>query len=152
MRRWRARDERFAVLALGVGLMITTAACTSTSEDEGRATTSTTTTTITAAASLDGAVASWVAADGSLKYLGLCPADFDPDYPLDGICSVPLSVSDDRSVQGLGPPFSEITAYLLLERRDDGWSVIDAYSPASPYDLTDAPDWVPTDRERTPSP
>ncbi|HEX4868578.1 MAG TPA: hypothetical protein VFV32_13275 [Acidimicrobiales bacterium] len=108
--------------------------------DEAETSSSTTT---SVALTQEEAIAAWVQAQGSGRYLGVCPSDFDATFPLDGVCSVALSTTAERSVQGLGPPFSEVTAFLLLEGGDGGWTVADTFVAPGPYDLTGAPDWLP---------
>jgi hypothetical protein len=108
------------------------------------ATTTTTTSTTVEPASLEEALAAWAAAEDVDPYLGPCPVEFDESFPLEGICSVELESEEGRTVQGLGPPFSEIVVYLQLEEGAEGWAVADEYAPAEPYDLSDAPSWVPS--------
>lgn len=148
-------------MAAGVSLLVAASGCgddsdgTDTGNTAGASTTSTaeiasSTTTATTSApgttvtptSLEQALAAWVAGSGS-AYLGACPQDFDEAFPLDGLCSVELEANDGRSVQGVGPPFSEIVAYVLLEEDLAGWAVLDDYAPTDPFDLGDAPVWVP---------
>lgn len=124
----------------GASTTTTTEASSSTSS-----TSTTMTTTTTRAPSEEAAIGAWIEARPDGPYLGPCPVDFDPEFPLEGLCSVPLAADADRSVQGVGPPFSEVTVYLLLDRGEDGWAVVDDYAPAEPYDLSDAPEWVPNE-------
>jgi len=141
------------VLVVGALVLGGLAACgdddeapiTTTTTTEASSTTSSTSTTTTAAParSEDAAISAWIEARPGGPYLGPCPVDFDPEFPLEGLCSVQLSADGDQSIRGIGPPFSEILAYLLLEGGEDGWAVVDTYAPADPYDLSDAPDWVP---------
>lgn len=138
----------------GVLVLVSFAACgdsegsdgsdaSSSTTAEASSSTSSTSTTTTRARSEDLAISAWVAAHPGGPYLGPCPVDFDPEFPLEGLCSVQLAADEAQSVQGLGPPFSEVTVYLLLDGGEDGWAVLDTYAPAEPYDLSDAPDWVP---------
>ncbi len=143
-------------IAVGVATILL-AGCSS--SDDGADSTTTSSSSITSPSSttvapsstppplttIDDALASWLAADPDLAdvagYLGACPSEYDPSYPLDGFCSVEQQVGAGRAVYGLGPPFSEIVAYVLLEESDDGWQVSDRYLPADPYDLSEAPGW-----------
>ncbi len=137
----------------GVLIVASFAACGDDGDDGAPATTTTeassstssTTTTATLAPSEEAAVGAWIEARPGGPYLGPCPVDFDPEFPLEGLCSVPLAADDGQSVQGVGPPFSEITLYLLLDGGEDGWAVVDTYAPTEPYDLSDAPEWVPNE-------
>jgi len=106
--------------------------------------TTTSTSTTVAPASLEEVLAAWAEAGDVGPYLGPCPVEYDESFPLDGFCSVELEAEEGGTVQGLGPPFSEIVVYLQVVEGVDGWAVADEYAPAEPYDLSDAPGWVPS--------
>ncbi|MGV3758887.1 MAG: hypothetical protein ACO1PW_05000 [Actinomycetota bacterium] len=76
------------------------------------ASTSTTegTTTEGPPSTVEDALAVWAESQASTTYLGPCPTDFNESFPLDGFCSVELAMETERTIQGLGPPFSEIVA------------------------------------------
>jgi hypothetical protein len=44
------------------------------------------------------------------------------------LCSAPVGEFEGKEVHGIGRPASEVETYLLLERRDNGWRVVDAHS------------------------
>lgn len=145
-----ARRSRVVAAAALLAVIGWATGCGDDETESGSATTAETssttasTSTSDAPASLEEALGAWAEAEDLGRYLGPCPADFDESFPLDGVCSVELDRTEDRTVHGLGPPFSEIVVYLQLEEGTGGWAVADEYAPAEPYDLSDAPDWVPS--------
>ena len=88
------------------------------------------------------AIRRWIATGSGDTYLGPCPEEPGTDPPDEGLCSVERGTVEAGTAFGLGPPFSEIVTYVLVEEEGDRWLVADVYSPSQPYDLSDAPAWV----------
>ncbi|MFG2104059.1 hypothetical protein ACGFJ5_26060 [Micromonospora echinaurantiaca] len=86
-----------------------------------------------ASLSIDQAIARFVAEryGPDVKYLGRC-AVVEPAAR--GVCALPKATVDGGEVYGIGAPFSEIDAFLLLDDDAGGWRVVDSYVPDFPAD------------------
>ncbi|PWU52643.1 hypothetical protein DLJ47_18370 [Micromonospora sp. S4605] len=86
-----------------------------------------------ASLSIDQAIARFVAEryGPDVKYVGRC-AVVEPGAR--GVCALPKATVDGGEVYGIGAPFSEIDAFLLLDDDAGGWRVVDSYVPDFPAD------------------
>ncbi|MGS2612998.1 hypothetical protein ACVCAH_00460 [Micromonospora sp. LZ34] len=70
-----------------------------------------------------------------VRYVGRC-ADASPGAQ--GVCALHKATVDGAEVYGVGPPFSEIDAFLLLDEEAGGWRVVDSYVPDLPAEGSSA--------------
>ncbi|WP_088996452.1 hypothetical protein [Micromonospora echinaurantiaca] len=84
-----------------------------------------------ASLSIDQAIARFVAEryGPDVRYVGRC-AVVEPGAR--GVCALPKATVDGGEVYGIGAPFSEIDAFLLLDDDAGGWRVVDSYVPDYP--------------------
>lgn len=93
---------------------------------------------------VEQALARFVAAETygpDVRYVGRC-ADARPGAQ--GVCALHKATVDGAEVYAVGPPFSEIDAFLLLDEEAGGWRVVDSYVPDLPADgspARPAPGW-----------
>ncbi|MDO3703653.1 hypothetical protein Q3W71_18475 [Micromonospora sp. C28SCA-DRY-2] len=83
--------------------------------------------------SIDQAIARFVAEryGPDVRYVGRC-AVVEPGTR--GVCALPKATVDGGEVYGIGAPFSEIDAFLLLDDNAGDWRVVDSYVPDFPSD------------------
>ncbi|MCX4469585.1 hypothetical protein C5N14_00130 [Micromonospora sp. MW-13] len=60
------------------------------------------------------------------RFVGLC-ADAKPDPG--ALCAARRATVDEGEVYGIGAPYSEVDAFLLMRRDAGGWRVVDSYVP-----------------------
>jgi hypothetical protein len=79
------------------------------------------------------AVAAFVLEELDSSYVGTCPEGLGPDGSVpEGICSLRFETGQNRAVYRVGPPFSEWTGELELERDETGWWSVTHYEPIPP--------------------
>jgi hypothetical protein len=87
------------------------------------------------ATSPERAIAAWMSRHGH-RYAGDC-AGTTLEEDVYKYCSTRYADRGDQQVYAIGPTFSEYTTWLLVERREGGWSVV----AAAKLRGTDPPPW-----------